>query len=197
MAALRASLSASLSASECPPDCAPHQVAQRCLTRNKMGAASANRSLRMELVRGYNERIRVELAAAAATVAGAGGGGGGGGDGSGGGGGGGGSSAAARARFDAIRDEFGPLVRLYLSRCQGGALSWAPFVLLQEQLRMEQVDAREKLLRDDLVAGRSLPPVSEPVKDAVALARLCGESAVPAWLREMGAEPRNAASSLG
>jgi hypothetical protein len=151
----------------------------------------------------YNERIRVELAAAAATVAGAGGGGGGGGDGGGGGGGGGvgggggGSSAAARARFDAIRDEFGPLVRLYLSRCQGGALSWAPFVLLQDQLRMEQVDAREKLLRDDLVAGRSLPPVSEPVKDAEALARLCGESAVPAWLREMGAEPRNAASSLG
>ena len=104
---------------------------------------------------------------------------------------------AARARFEAIRDEFGPLVRLYLSRCQGGALSWAPFVLLQDQLRMEQVDAREKLLRDDLVAGRSLPPVSEPVKDAEALARLCGESAVPAWLREMGAEPRNAASSLG
>ena len=58
-----------------------------------------------------------------------------------------------------------------------------------------QVDAREKLLRDDLVAGRLLPPVSEPFKNAEALARLCGESAVPAWLREMGAEPRNAASS--
>ena len=84
MAALSASLSAPLSASECPPDCAPHQVphvaliatddlpdcaphqvAQRCLTRNKMGAASANRLLRMELVRGYKEKIQAELAAAA------------------------------------------------------------------------------------------------------------------------------------
>ena len=92
------------------------------------------------------------------------------------------ASSAPRARFDAIRGAYREHIARFVTRCKGGALAWPPLSVLQDQLRMEQVDAREKILRDDLKAGRPLPPLSEGLKDAAAVVKLLGAPTVPPWL---------------
>ena len=52
---------------------------------------------------------------------------------------------------------------------------------------MEQAAAREVVLRDELVAGRELPPVSPPLRDAEAVVALLREEGgcgvePPEWL---------------
>ena len=47
---------------------------------------------------------------------------------------------------------------------------------------MEQLEAREKLFRADLLDGNALPGVSELLKDARALASSLGGEASPSWL---------------
>ena len=60
-----------------------------------------------------------------------------------------------------------------------------------------QVDAREKMLRDELLGGQELPSISEAIKDAAALVALLGAHA-PQWVRalEGGGAPR-VASAVG
>lgn len=129
------------------------------LYRNKSAAASANRALRMQLVREYKEHIAEQSQD---------------------------ELRAPRARFDAIYARCREVVADFVGRCQGGSLAWQPLVVLQDGLRMEQVDAREKLLRDELKAGHELPSVSERMKDADAFIRLLGAQTAPTWLLELG-----------
>ena len=136
-----------------------HERISSVLFRNKSSAASANRSLRMQLMREYKECIAEQSADA---------------------------SRAPRARFDAIHAKCRDLIVDFVGRCQGGALAWPPLVVLQDGLRMEQVDAREKLLRDELKAGHELPSVTERMQDADAFIRLLGAESAPAWLLERG-----------
>jgi len=120
---------------------------------NKNAAAGFNRTLRMNLVRDYKAFIGDQSNDEAKTP---------------------------RQRFDAIHSQHNEFVVQFIIRSRGGSLAWAPFIVLQEQLRMEQVDAREKLLRDDLKVGKPLPSISESLKGAALIQRL-GEAA-PAWL---------------
>ena len=89
-----------------------------------------------------------------------------------------------RQRFELVYAEYRVLIQSFLESCKGGPLAWPPLSVLQDQLRMEQVDAREKILRDDLRAGNELPCLSAALKDASAVVKLLGEPSVPAWLRE-------------
>ena len=129
-------------------------------SRNKNAAASFNRALRMRLVREYKECIRKQVE------------------------GGEGNTSTPRQRFESVHAEYKVLIQSFLESCKGGPLSWPPLSVLQDQLRMEQVDAREKILRDDLRAGNELPSLSVALKDATAVVKLLGEPSVPAWLRE-------------
>ena len=123
------------------------------MSRNKSGAASANRTLRMQLMRQHKEYIAQQLTEAAQPP---------------------------RARFEAIRAKCRELVAAFVDHCQGGALAWPPLVVLQDGLRMEQVDAREKLLRDELKAGLDLPSVTDRMQDADAFIRFLGTESTPA-----------------
>ena len=87
-------------------------------------------------------------------------------------------------QFYVIDARSGQRIKWSSIRCKGGPLAWPPLSVLQDQLRMEQVDAREKILRDDLRAGNELPSLSVALKDATAVVKLLGEPSVPAWLRE-------------
>ena len=83
---------------------------------------------------------------------------------------------------------YGGLVLEFLRRSKGGPLAWATFMTLQEHLRMEQINAREQILRDELIGGHGLPGISELAKDAKALMVLLGEdlpAEVPAWLEAL------------
>ena len=71
-----------------------------------------------------------------------------------------------------------------MSRCAGGSLAWGALMKMQEDLRMEQVSAREVIMRKELKDGQPLPPLSEMLNDASALVALLGEQA-PAWLRAL------------
>ena len=142
---------------------------------NRQAAASFNRALRMRLVTEYKAFIVGQI-----TLPQGGGGDGGGGEE--GGEEGGGEATAARRRFDAIRSQFGGSIGAFVAGCKGGALAWPPLSVLQDQLRMEQVDARERLLRDEVLSGRELPALSEALKDAGAVVALLGVQSAPEWL---------------
>ena len=122
---------------------------------NKSAAASFNRQLRMRIVREYKEVIAQHSAD---------------------------SSRPPSQRFESVHGGYRTALEAFLAACKGGALAWAPFSVLQDQLRMEQVDAREKLLRDEMKAGRELPALSEALRDARAAVALLGERSVPEWL---------------
>ena len=58
-------------------------------------------------------------------------------------------------------------------------------MVLQDQLRMEQVDTREKILRTELKSGAALPDISAPIKEASALVKVFGDQPVPTWVLKM------------
>ena len=123
--------------------------------KNRNAAASFNRNLRMQLCREYKSYIAEQSA-----------------DG----------GRPARERFVSIRDQCHAILASYLERSRGGALAWQHFLVLQDYLRMEQVDTREKLLRDELLGGQTLPDLSVAAKEAESLVRLLGPARVPAWV---------------
>ena len=92
-----------------------------------------------------------------------------------------------RERFEAVCAECRRLLVAFVAGAAGGALAWPAFVVLQDQIRMEQVDAREKILRDELLSGVELPPLSQSARDPAALAQLLrgAEAPVPEWLVAM------------
>jgi hypothetical protein len=123
--------------------------------QNRSAAASANRRVRMAILSEYVAFIRARAQADARD---------------------------ARARFDEIRAEYEAAVRAFFGQCVGGPLAWGAFVKLQEDLRIEQVSAREQLLRDEVRSGSELPELSRSLKEARAVARLLGERDAPSWL---------------
>lgn len=154
------------------------ETVRSVVSGNRQAAASFNRALRMRLVAEYKvfigERTRPPPSAEGGGGGRSGGGGEGGGEGR--------ETTAARRRFDAIRAQFGVSIGEFVASCKGGALAWPPLSVLQDQLRMEQVDARERLLRDEVLNGRELPPLSEALKDAGAVVGLLGAQSAPEWL---------------
>lgn len=136
-------------------DARARETVEQAIFKNRTAAASYNRSLRMELSRSYKDYLRRQREA---------------------------SEPEPHARFDAIRTQHAELLRQYLARCQGGALAWQPFLVLQDHMRMEQVDAREKLLNADLKAGNELPEISEMLRDAAVVAQRLGVPVALAWL---------------
>lgn len=149
--------------------------------KNRNAAASANRSLRMRLMRDYKETIQA-LVGGARDDDGA-------------------TAAPPRERFERIQARLDALLLEFLSECKGGSLAWQPLIVLQDHLRMEQIDARERILRDELKAGRPLPPISEARKDAAAVAELLRREAraVPEWLQVLGSQspPRSSGAAVG
>jgi hypothetical protein len=155
--------------------------------KNRMGASSFNRYLRMGLVSDYKTFLKEQCAPEGAAD---------------------GGSLSPQERFQSTQTKYTALLVDYVCKCQGGSLAWQPFVVLQDQLRMEQVDAREKLLRADLKEGKPLPPISESARDAKALlalvrgvgGELLGGRSVPDWLvalSEQGLVPRSHAGAIG
>jgi hypothetical protein len=138
-------------------DAAVGEKVESVAFENKSAAASHNRALRMELAREYTSFV------AAHTPEGGG---------------------TSHARFDAIVARYHQVVAEYVSRCAGGSLAWGALMKMQEDLRMEQVSAREVIMRKELKDGQPLPPLSEMLNDASALVALLGEQA-PAWLRAL------------
>jgi len=96
-------------------------------------------------------------------------------------------SQTPRQRFESIRAKHPELVADFIGRCQGGSLAWKPLMALQEDLCMEQLRAREELLRDELRGGKELPQVSHALRDAQALASMLETRPVPEWLRALAA----------
>ena len=129
--------------------------------RNANGAQGHNRKLRMELVRGFET-----FASAQAMV----------------------ESQAAHERFDATHSRLRALIDEFLAKSAGGSLAWAALSVLQDQLRMAQVDAREKLFRQELKEGKELPHLCEPGRTPEALVSILvlEKRAVPEWLRVLG-----------
>jgi len=127
------------------------------LFKNRGAAGTFNRTLRMRLEREY-AAFHGSLQA-------------------------GGSSEAPREQFVAVYAKFSDLVVEFITGCKGGALAWQSFLKLQENLRLEQAYAREKILRADLVAGNELPEISGAL-DAKAVATHFGVKSLPApeWL---------------
>ena len=127
---------------------------------NKQAATSANRELRMAITLTYREFIKERSNDTAMPP---------------------------HARFAAISTRYDELIVQFIGRCVGGSLAWPHFVKLQEMTRMEQLDAREKILREDVLAGKPLPPIAELLKDAAALVAVLGPRAAPAWLQSLAA----------
>lgn len=109
-------------------------------------------------------------------------------------------STRHRRRGSALirRKRYYDVVRRYIARCKGGSLAWHPFVVLQDQLRMEQVDAREKILRADLFSGAELPSIVEPAKSARALVARLGSTSrqLPEWLHVLANEQKGPGSDV-
>jgi hypothetical protein len=143
---------------------------KRAVFRNRTAAASHNRSLRMELIQEYKECIAEQVALGDDAI---------------------GQDASStphptpRQRFDAVYVKFAELVVRFATRSKGGTLAWQPLVVLQDQLRMEQVDTREKILRTELKSGAALPDISAPIKEASALVKVFGDQPVPTWVLKM------------
>ena len=150
-------------------DARSKEEAQGVIFKNRTAAASSNRSLRMALIREYKACIDEQVEAS--------------------------GSATPRQRFDEIHAKFEELVLRFAGTCKGGSLAWQPLVVLQDQLRMEQVDAREKILSDDLKKGVLLPSLSPPVKDAKVLLGLFGSRPVPAWVLAASSQVESGAGS--
>ena len=143
---------------------------KRAVFRNRTAAASHNRSLRMELIQEYKECIAEQVALGDDAI---------------------GQDASStphptpRQRFNAVYVKFAELVVRFATRSKGGTLAWQPLVVLQDQLRMEQVDTREKILRTELKSGAALPDISAPIKEASALVKVFGDQPVPTWVLKM------------
>ena len=138
------------------------EAAKGAAFKNRMGASSFNRQLRMRLVREYKSFIGDQMRD--------------------------GGGRPPLERFEATRERHYDVLAEYVAACQGGPLAWQPFVVLQDQLRMEMVDGREKILRDDLVAGHELPSLVPSAKDAKGLLALLGTRPTPGWLMQLARE---------
>ena len=152
--------------------------------RNRSAASSFNRALRMQLEAEYKDLIAQQCAEEEAVEGQP-------------------QQPSPRARFDAIHRKYREIVICFLRGSKGGTLGWTPFMKLQEHMRMEQLDAREKILRDALLKREELPSLSALVSDASALvAMLAGdESSLPQWLLALSqgtaASPGVRAAALG
>lgn len=135
---------------------APAAIAD-VLYRDRSAAASSNRALRM--------RLTAECTAFIADASRD-------------------PSRTPRQAFDAIHKKHPALIGAFLDDSRGGALGWGPLMKLQEDLCMEQLRAREELLRPEMRSGKSLPAVSEPLRDAGAFGSLAQSlgAPLPRWL---------------
>jgi len=90
--------------------------------------------------------------------------------------------------FDNTHRKFSEVVDDFLVRCRGGSLAWAALSVLQDQLRMTQVDARENIFRQHLKEGKELPPLSESGRTPELLVSLLHveKRHVPEWLMALG-----------
>ena len=160
-------------------------LAQALLFRNRAAAASFHRALRMRLAADYRDFIEDSVKQASPV-----------------------SSSPSpsspspspsssslsldpplqlspRQRFDGIVARYRELAAAFVEGAGGSSLAWQPFLHLQEDLRMEQLGARERIFRGELRAGRALPPISDIAKDPEALADLLLGTEVPvpsSWL---------------
>jgi len=86
--------------------------------------------------------------------------------------------------FDNIRRKDRELIQQYLESCNGGHLAWQPFKVLQEQLRLEQFLARDRIFGEDCEPGR-LPEIREFLGDPQHLASFVGKCRAPEWVQKL------------
>lgn len=127
--------------------------------KNGQAASSFNRSLRMELVATYVDFI-VQRSK--------------------------GPADSQNARFEEVLERDRELILRYVCNCKGGSLSWGTFAVLQENLRWEQLAARETIFGSSCNVDKS---IREFLKDANGLIAFLGNEPVPDWISKLSRKP--------
>merc|ERR1712039_167625 len=90
------------------------------------------------------------------------------------------TSKSSGERFQDVYDQDHVVISQYIAKCQGGSLAWPSFGILQEDLRFEQLAARDQIFGQDFQG--KLPGIREVLNNAKLVVAFLGTDASPNWL---------------